>query len=276
MRAGEPGDFHEIDPRVVAIATGPGQVLLHQRVRSGRTLRDRRCTAHAGRRRGRFARSLVVDAFSSDAIPLHLLTREAIGLYLSKLSRRRRGAVPHLEPEHGPRARSSPATAREHGLTTWIRPHGRRPSCCARSSSRPMSPWSPAARAISGSLRTEQGWVRDGAGDARPGATTMPISSARSGASSARMSARLAAASRRRSSATSTRQAPDLVAREAAEAHSHDAACPEAPAQAKWTRPTGFSTLPPSGPATPVIDTAKVASRRVSAHPRPWHAQPAR
>jgi superfamily II DNA helicase RecQ len=29
---------------------------------------------------------IVIDAFSSDAIPMHLLTREALGLYLSKLA----------------------------------------------------------------------------------------------------------------------------------------------------------------------------------------------
>src|SRR5271167_3565773 len=36
-------------------------------------------------------------------------------------------------------------------------------------------------------------------------------------------------------------------------------------ASPKWTRPTGFSALPPPGPATPVIDTARSIGARASA-----------
>jgi hypothetical protein len=81
-----PGDrftFFEVDPVVVRIARDPA-------------LFDylRRCPADVvvgdGRRSlereppGRFG-LLVIDAFNSDAIPIHLITREAVGVYLSRL-----------------------------------------------------------------------------------------------------------------------------------------------------------------------------------------------
>ena len=62
---------------------------------------------------------IVVDAFSSDAIPIHLLTREAIGLYLSKLTPN--GALLfHISNRNMDLAPVVAATAREHGLITWI------------------------------------------------------------------------------------------------------------------------------------------------------------
>ncbi len=45
---------------------------------------------------------IVLDAFSSDAIPIHLMTTEALGLYLSRLAPGRRAGVSHLEPAPGP------------------------------------------------------------------------------------------------------------------------------------------------------------------------------
>jgi spermidine synthase len=86
---GKPGDdwkFYEIDPVVVRIAKDPARFSFLSR-----------CTPDApivvGDARLTLAKEqpasfdyLVVDAFSSDAIPVHLLTVEAIELYLSKLS----------------------------------------------------------------------------------------------------------------------------------------------------------------------------------------------
>ena len=46
---------------------------------------------------------IIVDAFSSDAIPIHLLTREAMAIYLKKLSAARHGGAAHLEPPPGAR-----------------------------------------------------------------------------------------------------------------------------------------------------------------------------
>jgi hypothetical protein len=84
-RAGEAWTFFEIDPAILATARDPRYFTF---------LRD--CAPDAkvvlGDGRLKLAaqpdagyRLLVLDAFGSDAIPVHLLTREAIALYLKKL-----------------------------------------------------------------------------------------------------------------------------------------------------------------------------------------------
>ncbi|MDQ6749431.1 MAG: fused MFS/spermidine synthase, partial [Actinomycetota bacterium] len=84
QRPGAQLTFFEVDPAVVRIARNPGYFTFL-----------RNCPVHAsivtgdGRRslqrerKGRFG-LVVVDAFNSDAIPLHLITREALALYLSR------------------------------------------------------------------------------------------------------------------------------------------------------------------------------------------------
>ena len=47
---------------------------------------------------------IVADAFSSDAIPTHLITREALALYFRKPDRERDARLPHLQPLPRPRA----------------------------------------------------------------------------------------------------------------------------------------------------------------------------
>ena len=85
---GKPGDrftFYEIDPAVARIASNPRYfTFLHD------SKADTRIVIGDGRLRiAEAPRSaydlLVLDAFSSDAVPVHLLTREAVELYLSKL-----------------------------------------------------------------------------------------------------------------------------------------------------------------------------------------------
>ena len=61
---------------------------------------------------------LILDAFTSDAIPMHLMTREAMSLYFDKLAPQRPGAAQHLEPLRRARARAR----RDCG-----RPRSRRP-----------------------------------------------------------------------------------------------------------------------------------------------------
>ena len=62
---------------------------------------------------------IVLDAFSSDAIPAHLLTREAIGLYLSKLDRD--GVlVVNISNRHLDLTRILARAAAEHGLATHV------------------------------------------------------------------------------------------------------------------------------------------------------------
>jgi SAM-dependent methyltransferase len=83
--AGERFTYFEIDPAVARIAQNPAffTYLSDSRAAVSVVLGD-------GRRRiaespdGRFD-LIVLDAFSSDAIPVHLLTREAVALYLRKL-----------------------------------------------------------------------------------------------------------------------------------------------------------------------------------------------
>lgn len=89
MRPDDTLTIYEIDPAVVRLATAP----------DGDFTYVRQCQPNAhvelGDARLRIAQApdgaydvIVVDAFSSDAIPAHLLTREALALYLSKTSER--------------------------------------------------------------------------------------------------------------------------------------------------------------------------------------------
>lgn len=78
--------FFEIDPAVERIARDPAFFTYLQDC-------DSRCTVTIGDARVSLARRqqgpfglIILDAFSSDAIPMHLLTREALSLYLARLA----------------------------------------------------------------------------------------------------------------------------------------------------------------------------------------------
>jgi hypothetical protein len=87
---GEPGHtltFFEIDPLVVAFASDRKYFSYVQDCGAARpsfVIGDARLTL-AREPDGRFG-ILILDAFSSDAIPLHLVTKEAMQLYLKKLA----------------------------------------------------------------------------------------------------------------------------------------------------------------------------------------------
>lgn len=87
-RPGQTWTFYEIDPVVVRLASD-GRFFDYLPVCAPEAqvvLGDARLSL--GRvRPGRFD-LLILDAFSSDAIPMHLMTREALALYLDKLSAR--------------------------------------------------------------------------------------------------------------------------------------------------------------------------------------------
>jgi hypothetical protein len=85
-RANEAWRFYEIDPVVVKLATNPQlfHFLLQCRPGADIVVGDARLTV-ANEPAGAFD-YLVIDAFSSDAVPTHLLTREALQLYLDRLS----------------------------------------------------------------------------------------------------------------------------------------------------------------------------------------------
>ena len=82
--AGKRWRFFEIDPVVVGIAKGPNFTFLANcQPKADIVLGDARLTL--AREPDESFDLLIVDAFSSDAIPMHLLTAEAIALYASKL-----------------------------------------------------------------------------------------------------------------------------------------------------------------------------------------------
>ena len=84
-REGEHWTFFEIDPEVIRIARDPHDFHFlsacapDERI----VLGDARLTLSASSERYDL---IVLDAFSSDAIPVHLLTREALGMYLERLT----------------------------------------------------------------------------------------------------------------------------------------------------------------------------------------------
>ena len=85
---GEPGQkvtYYEIDPIVVSVARNPAYFTFLLRAKSDLNivLGDARLTL-AKEFDGSFG-FIALDAFSSDAIPVHLLTKEAVEMYKSKL-----------------------------------------------------------------------------------------------------------------------------------------------------------------------------------------------
>lgn len=78
--------FYEIDPMVVAIATDPKLFNFFSNCRPNpdMVIGDARLTV-SKEQNGKFD-YLVVDAFSSDAVPVHLMTREALSMYLDKVT----------------------------------------------------------------------------------------------------------------------------------------------------------------------------------------------
>lgn len=85
VKAGDTLTYFEIDPVVVSIARDPKHFTFLSQCApdAGTVLGDARLTL-AKQPAGTFD-YLVVDAFSSDAVPVHLLTREALTLYLSRI-----------------------------------------------------------------------------------------------------------------------------------------------------------------------------------------------
>ncbi|GDX98104.1 hypothetical protein LBMAG48_05080 [Phycisphaerae bacterium] len=119
-RSGQRMTFYEIDPAVARIASderlfsflkdsaadvrvvlGDGRVAFAREARAGVDL-------------------LVLDAFSSDAIPVHLLTREAFDLYLSRLADD--GVIlVHISNRYFDLAPELAAVARDVGLVCYMR-----------------------------------------------------------------------------------------------------------------------------------------------------------
>jgi hypothetical protein len=80
---GRPGDvyrFYEINPQVVAVAESEFTFLADSAAKIEHVLGDARLSMEREPPQGYDL--LVVDAFSSDSIPVHLITREALAVYL--------------------------------------------------------------------------------------------------------------------------------------------------------------------------------------------------
>ena len=112
-RTGDEYRFYEIDPLVVELAKEYFAALAACEPRGGIVLGDARL-ALALEPPGRFD-LLVLDAFSSDAIPIHLLTEEAVGGYMRVLTEE--GVlVVHVSNRHLELTPVLARLAREHGL----------------------------------------------------------------------------------------------------------------------------------------------------------------
>jgi hypothetical protein len=87
---GQPGQsitFYEIDPAVLRVAQDPRYFTYLRDCKSKLdvVMGDARLKLEEHAKPGEYG-LIVVDAFSSDAIPIHLLTKEALQLYLDKLA----------------------------------------------------------------------------------------------------------------------------------------------------------------------------------------------
>lgn len=90
LRAGDAMTFFEIDPAVASIASNPDlfTYLSDAKAKIDIVIGDGRAALTRDQRRFDL---IVLDAFSSDSVPLHLLTREAVAAYRSHL--RDRGGI---------------------------------------------------------------------------------------------------------------------------------------------------------------------------------------
>jgi predicted O-methyltransferase YrrM len=118
-RGNEAWTFYEIDPEVARIARDPRlfSFLASCAPEAPIVLGDARLTLAASAERYDL---IVLDAFSSDAIPVHLLTREALAGYLSRLAP---GGVlvMHISNRHMELGSVVAAVAAAEGLVTWLK-----------------------------------------------------------------------------------------------------------------------------------------------------------
>jgi hypothetical protein len=119
IRPGESWTFFEIDPEVVRIAHDPTRFrfLAACAPNVPVVLGDARLTLAAAPERFDL---IVLDAFSSDAIPVHLLTREAFAGYLDRLSPRGMIVV-HISNRHMDLAKVMGAVAAAEGLAALMK-----------------------------------------------------------------------------------------------------------------------------------------------------------
>ena len=120
-RPGDDYTFFEIDPVVARIAREPDYfTYLRDCGRAPVVLGDGRRSL--ARRRGAPFGTIAIDAFNSDAIPVHLITREAVELYLERLAPRGTLLL-HLSNRYLDLEPVIGNIARELGLTCRLQRH---------------------------------------------------------------------------------------------------------------------------------------------------------
>jgi hypothetical protein len=156
-RAREHWRFYEVDPDIERIARDP-RLFTYLRDCPGRrdvALGDARLSLAA--ERGPRVGLIVADAFTSDAIPVHLLTREALDLYLDRLDPR--GVIlVNVSNRYLVLERVLGALAAERGLTCRVAIEGERE--VARVPAKAPSTWAALARrpADLGRLAGDRRW----------------------------------------------------------------------------------------------------------------------
>jgi hypothetical protein len=111
--------FYEIDPTIVEIARDPNRFtfLSSCAPQMGIVIGDARLTL--AREPDRQFDLIIVDAYSSDAIPVHLATAEAMALYKSKLAPQG-VVVMHISNRHLELHSVVEGIAGANGLKTWV------------------------------------------------------------------------------------------------------------------------------------------------------------
>ena len=97
-REGETWRFFEIDPAVISIAKNPKNFTFITKCQPeiDIVIGDARLTM--AKEPDESFDLFIIDAFTSDAMPVHMLTTEAVKLFLAEAEARRRGAAAHLQP----------------------------------------------------------------------------------------------------------------------------------------------------------------------------------
>lgn len=117
-QAGESWTFYEIDRTIINIAKDPSRFMFLSRCAPDASviLGDARLTLEDAKNGS--VDLLIIDAFSSDAIPVHLMTQEAVALYVSKLSARG-SIVLHISNRNMELASVAAAVGRANGLVVY-------------------------------------------------------------------------------------------------------------------------------------------------------------
>jgi spermidine synthase len=159
--------FFEIDPLVVRIASDPSRFTFLSECARGPVsieLGDARLTV--GRQAPGGFDLLVVDAFSSDSVPTHLLTQEAVELYLDRLAPDGL-LVMHLSNRHLKLAPIAAAAARRAGADALVQNYAGPPGGSLRAASSEVLVASRSLETLA-ALSEDRRWRRAGAEEVRP------------------------------------------------------------------------------------------------------------